>query len=243
MAVALDGSRLLVGAPSGDAGGAVFAYTLTGSGWALEQRLVPKDPIGFSNFGASIAAQHGVAVVGAPQAYKYADLWTRGAMYVYELGDEGWREVAAFDEGPVTDGGVFAGDVAIDRGVIVVSCDCPDGEAYVYERVGGAWTLVAVLVADWEAEWTFFSHSVAVSNGHIFVTAPHRDGSSTSVGTVVRYQRTTAGWVADGGISPPVAAPWLGFGDEMAASGETVVVAATPDEGAIPVWIFPTAAR
>jgi hypothetical protein len=243
MSVALDGDRLLVAAPGG-AGGAVFAYRRSGGAWIHEQTLTPDAPRGTECFGRSIAASGGVAVVGAPQTHPPEPGWSYGVAYVFELGPTGWVKTASFTEGPAEDGGPFAEFVTVRDGVIVATCHCFDGEAYVYERVDGAWTLVAILtIGGTVAEWTFFSHEVVVSNGHILVGVPYRDLAMADVGTVMRWMRTASGWVADGVLATPAPSAGQKFGHALAADGEMVVVAANPADSTIPMWIFPRGAR
>lgn len=68
-ALALDGDRLLVGAPRAGGGrGRVYAFSRGDSEWILDRTLVPGDLDGAA-FGRSVALRGARAVVGAPGAY------------------------------------------------------------------------------------------------------------------------------------------------------------------------------
>jgi choice-of-anchor B domain-containing protein len=67
--LALDGDRLLVGAPRADGGrGTVYVYTRDAMGWRLTRSLTPGDLPG-AEFGSAVALRGRLAVVGAPGAY------------------------------------------------------------------------------------------------------------------------------------------------------------------------------
>ncbi|WP_435105690.1 FG-GAP repeat protein [Arhodomonas sp. AD133] len=70
-AVALAGGVALVGAPRfdhpGRDSGAVWAFTPGAEGWRLNTRLSPAASDTYDEFGSAVAAEEGMAVVGAPQ--------------------------------------------------------------------------------------------------------------------------------------------------------------------------------
>ena len=120
VAISADGSRIAVGAPDfgGDGetsgSGAVFVYTLDGDGrFALETRFD-----GFverSRFGASVAVDGGLVVVGAPFDVDYL-----GAAYVYQLGrlSGAWVVTDRIEGGRVESG--MGGSVAAFGGFVLV---------------------------------------------------------------------------------------------------------------------------
>lgn len=89
--VALDGDRMLVGAPGDLAGtastfgvGAGVVYERTPTGWAETARLLPPTPT-LQRAGSGVALDGDRAVVGAQTA-----AGTQGVAYVYEYANSTW---------------------------------------------------------------------------------------------------------------------------------------------------------
>lgn len=245
-AVALGGDTLLVGAPDrmeADTGGRVFVFERRGQDWAEVGQMMPEEPYGADGFGFAVAISGDLAIVGAPDTSLGAwgtPLWVAGQAHVFVRTPAGWREDAVLRESPVESSGGFAMAVAAAPGVVVVACCCEDGDAYVYELVDGRWTLVATLQPPWTTLYTGFGHQLAVSNGHLFVTAPFADPE----GVPFRWERTAQGWVEDGGLDIPEEEEELQAGHAIAAAGELVVVGSAPGSiGSGAAWIFPHGAR
>ena len=80
--VALDGGLLLVGAPGVDPAGAAYVFRLQGGQWVQEQKLIGSEAQPGDAFGASVALDGEVLVVGAPGP---TDGGTQsGSVYLFE---------------------------------------------------------------------------------------------------------------------------------------------------------------
>jgi hypothetical protein len=88
-AVAIDGAKILVGAPFHDAvqedGGAAYAFTLTGSDWTPADKLAPGTLGAGDRFGHALAIRGATAVVGA--RFDEVAGEGAGAAYVYRTAD------------------------------------------------------------------------------------------------------------------------------------------------------------
>ncbi len=64
-AVASEGSRMVVGAPSHDGKGAVFVYSYDGAAWNLDSTIIPNQVQPGDKFGYSVSLSGGLLAVGA----------------------------------------------------------------------------------------------------------------------------------------------------------------------------------
>ena len=84
VALALDGDRLVVGAPRSDGGqGRVYAFARRSSGWSMDRTLTPGS-LDRAAFGSAVALRDEIAAVGAPGAFGNA-----GRAAVFELDSDG----------------------------------------------------------------------------------------------------------------------------------------------------------
>ncbi len=75
--LAVDGSLVAVGAPTGDVGGVVYVFEKKGTGWVQVARLSAPDAKKDDDFGRVVTLKGGMLAIGAPSRDS-----TRGAIYV-----------------------------------------------------------------------------------------------------------------------------------------------------------------
>lgn len=115
-AVAVDGDRLVVGAPgdstAGAGSGAVYAYERRGDTWEERAFLKASEPVAKTAFGSAVALRDDLLVVGAPARLD------AGAVYVFGMDLATWTEHAQL----TADGNAdrFGTSVAIGEGFIAV---------------------------------------------------------------------------------------------------------------------------
>jgi len=148
-AVAASGQRVLVGAASADGvalrTGAAYVFASAGGAWVQEARLIADDGRRHDLFGASVAIDGDVAVIGAPQN----TLTGPGFAYVFRRVDGVWNQEAKL---LASDGGAddaFGISVAVRGDTVVVGAwnhlnnaqSFPDGEgaAYIFRFTGETW--------------------------------------------------------------------------------------------------------
>ena len=148
-AVAISGSRVLVGATGedvcGDNSGAAYIYERSGIEWEQTALLTPSDCEPGRFFGRSVALDDDVAVISATQEFFSQE--APNSVYVFEPDSAGsWRETARLTGGSSSDEGPFATAVSVHGGRILVTAagnpagSLRSGAAYVFERTSdGAW--------------------------------------------------------------------------------------------------------
>jgi hypothetical protein len=158
VAVALEGTTLVVGAPaddttSGRGSGSVSVFERVGAAWVLRQKLLPPPeildlpPFDSLRFGASVALSGDRLAVGAPVT------WWEGRVFVYARSGGTWSQVAELAAPDATVWAGFGTAVALRGTRLLVGA--PDavkgtrrGAVYTFDETGGAWTFRERLDAD-----------------------------------------------------------------------------------------------
>lgn len=154
---AIDGSWILIGAPSNDAGtsgltnsGAVYAFEMPNSGWTdmvETQKVTAPDAQEYASFGASVSISGDLAVIGAPDSNTFT-----GEAYIYNRDANGnWSRTKTFYGETVNDR--FGTSVAVSGSWVTVGAPLYDsatngdniGAVYVYTDSGGSWAQSALV--------------------------------------------------------------------------------------------------
>ncbi len=83
-AISVSGGNVLIGAPSGAAGGRAYLYTLGGTTLSYVKTIAPADGSAGDRFGTSVALSGTTAVIGAPGATNHGGIGA-GNVYVFDL--------------------------------------------------------------------------------------------------------------------------------------------------------------
>ncbi len=120
--VALDGDRIVVGAPQYDQPspfiGAAFVFDLIGGIWTQTANLSPSDQPILTYFGWSVDVEGSRAVVGARTDNDAAP--AAGAAYLFEEGPGGWTEVEKFYGSGIGPGDTFSYAVDLDDSELLI---------------------------------------------------------------------------------------------------------------------------
>ena len=136
-AVAIDGGRLIVGAPDANFGkGSVYIFDQVGSKWVENTRLAPSDLASGANFGQAVAIDMDSAVVGAPGM---------NTIYTYQRESANWEQ-----DSKHTESGSFGSSVAIDGNTLLVgapTANANSGSVSVYSYGADTWDFQGTLTA------------------------------------------------------------------------------------------------
>lgn len=214
----------------------VEVYQRQSNMWLNSSLLVPLDEELEDGFGSSLAIDGDIAVVGAPLSDA-----TRGAAYVFARTQLGWMQVAKLMAETPSPSDEYGRSVAVLGSDIIVGAPQlipenpnnpdqiqPSGYADVWSQTGTGWERTAHLTetAPFNAgggEET--GGSVALTEGGwAFVGAP---GFAAGSGRVHMYLDLGGIWILQGSLSAIDSIQNLGFGTNLAATGETLVISAT----------------
>lgn len=255
---------------SASAAGAAYVFVRNGTTWTQDAYLKASNPGADDRFGASVAISGTTILVGAPLEDSGATTIggnqldesapQAGAVYVFRHLGSTWSQEAYFKATNSYAGLEFGRTVAIDGDRAVVGA--PNefgastgvngnqadltaplaGAAYVFLRVGSAWTQQAYLKASNTDSGDGFGGSVSVSADTIVVGASYEDSTATGVNG-----NQSDNSVGDSGAAYVFA--WNGtwsqqaylkasntgasdnFGHSLSIAGDALVVGAPDEEG------------
>jgi hypothetical protein len=198
-AVAIDGSRILVGSPghsgSGFAAGFAEVFVAAPDGWRHEAALNPSgvaSPMG-SRVGSSVALAGRTAAVGAPGHASSGP--STGCVDIHWRGKNGWTHTSRITSPHAQGGGMFGTSLALDESGVVLAVGAPcettpgrtesverGGQVHIFrcvdeETLAERWELVASIPAPRrecsvnEARPEAFGMSLAIRDGVLAIGA------------------------------------------------------------------------
>lgn len=235
-AVALDGERVLVGAPDAfdglNANGNAYLYRITGTGPVVEERQFASEGTN-SNFGASVGLDGTIAAIGQPA-------WNgvgRAVVYAYAPLDDEWVEMGTApgttaDDGlgdtvAVSGGRVFVGSGRFDRNAV------NDGVVQIFEVVHDTLTIERRQSFSGAAAGDRFGSAFDVEGDLLAVGAW---GTSNGRGEVVVYEWDTTNYVERQRIQPANIAVGSNFGSTVSVAGGRIYVGA-PGNGKVYTYV------
>ncbi len=194
--VALDGTRLLVGAPNNqDLGQAVgAAYILErfedgGAYWAVRARLYPTTPEEYGQFGTAVALDGDFAAVGAPSG-------AFGTAFVYRrVSETEWVPEATLQPEELVEGRHFGGSVGLSGDRLLVGAqfhETPEGNrgavfAFRREtRPTPAWVQEEPILRPSDAKSTDYFGASAALSGEVAIIGSPGDASFAGSAYVFR---------------------------------------------------------
>ena len=229
-ALRLGPDGLVVGAPGehDDRGAAyVFGRDALGALVPLARLVAPtRDPA--AEFGAAVAEDAGLVVVGAP-GHREGD----GAAWVFARRSYGYDLAAPLVPPAIAPGARFGAAVAIARGIVLIGADADApqglseaGAVWVFEHRAGAWRALTRLTDLAPAPDGHFGATVRFDGAVAAVGAYDADGARPQSGAVALFAPTAKGdWTRLVRFVDPAGAPGdrfgvgVGFAEGVAAIG------------------------
>ncbi|HPF41091.1 MAG TPA: hypothetical protein P5081_14295 [Phycisphaerae bacterium] len=232
--VDIDGDAMIVGAPnrqdSASQAGVSFIYERTSGDWEEVAELRHPAPSSSAHFGAAVAIEANLAIVGAPGAMS-----NTGVVFVHERVNGLWTPTASLTASDARLGAMFGASVALDDGRIVVGSprsyenDDAVGAAYVFEKLNGDWTETAKLTPSIRQLNAYFGGSLAISGATIAVGARQEDDGYAAAGVVYLFSYENGQWLESARLTSPSPSRSAQFGTSIALQGATLVVIAPSD--------------
>jgi len=229
--VAIDGDTVIIGSVFDDTdngvdSGSVYVYKRSETGWTEQAKLTASNVTEGNSFGDSVAFDGNTILVGASDN-------SGGSAYVYTLLEDVWTEQAKLLASDAAVDDYFGQGVAIDGDTIVIGApgdmsvsEPRNGNAYVYNRSGAAWTEEAKLTSSDGVTGDQFGGSVAINGDTIVVGAHYDDDRGENSGSAYVYTRSGSIWTEQAKLraSDGAADDW--FGQSVAIDGDTIVAGA-----------------
>ena len=225
-----------VGAPGdddrGSFAGKVAIYERTGEVWAYAGTVYAPDAAASAQFGASVAVDRDLVLVGASAA-NAAGIPT-GRVYVFARASGGWSVVQTIECPMPTYGDLFGDKMLVRDGLLIVGArgNRPNGlasagAAFVFERAGNAFVFRQRITAPTPQAQALFGFSIATDGARIVVATPYETSGSTMTGAAYVYTRVDGTWTLESrlqGSNTPSR-----FGSSVAIDGDRLVVGASGD--------------
>lgn len=202
---------LFAGAPGADPP-YVCVYEQSAGEWAASHELTPSTAQDAPGFATVMDAGPGRLVVGAP-----GDYLSKGAVYVYEGGPDGWQLETVIRPDGGTAGMDFGYTVALSGDTLVTGAR--DGAIYVYVRDESGWRQQARLTAA-----TSIGYTLDI-DGDTLVAGSRDGGVVSGYGSVYTFVRNGEEWTqAEKMASPEPYSEGREFGDVLCLNGDTLLV-------------------
>jgi hypothetical protein len=209
---------------------AVNVFREQGDGaWTLGATLTGSDNLPGSLFGASVAIDGNLALVGAPGGPP-----SRGAAYVFRENGGQFHEVAKLTPNETLPHGSFGSSIAVAGETIVVSGSNAHATAYVFKPgEGGTWTQHAALVPSDDQSFIYSDGRVAIHDDTIIVGAPQHSNAGKTQGAAYIYREDDAGhWTELAELSVNESLGGGAFGSSVAIGDGWAVVGSPGDDAA-----------
>lgn len=210
-------------------GGLVYITNKNSTGWGFIQNIQASDVEAFSYFGASIAIDEDVAIIGAPGCSTDENgnnsLNKAGAVYIFKKdGNGSWNEVQKIvgSSRSVNDG--FGSSVAIYNDCIIIGAPQKDkfgmdrrGAVYVFEKDGNnQWSETTIIEPNDLPVGAQFGYSIDMVDDQIIIGAPYMEmidsANTITCGSAFIYNYNNDIWSLHQQITPPTNAENQEFG-------------------------------
>lgn len=186
--IAIDNGIVAIGAftdsDNGPRSGA--AYLFDASTGQQIMKLVASDGSPNDYFGASIAIDDGIVVVGAESDDDNGE--NSGSAYIFDA--QTGTQIAKLLPEDGAPGDFFGNSIDIDNGIVAVSAlYIFDGSAYLFDASTGE-QLTKLLPSDADPN-DQFGHDIAIEDNIVAVGAPRDDDNNTDSGSVYLFNATT----------------------------------------------------
>lgn len=239
-AISIDGDNVLVGAYWHNVGangrqGTVYHFQRLGTQWSQQRRLVASDGAEDDIFGAAVAIDGGLSVVGAISDDVAANP-DQGSLYIFECQRSEQRQLVANDGAPFDQ---FGNAVAVSGDTAVVGAASEEdssggssqGAVYVFARTSTGWAQQQKLTANPVINGAEFGHVVDISGNTIVVGAWRETvGTTDTQGAAYVFVRSGSTWTQQARLLASDGDFLDEFGAAVAIDGNTIAVGAPSDD-------------
>ncbi len=233
-ALAYVGQNLIVGAPGRGAGGAAYSFWVDEAGSVHHVEIAVDGVPADGAFGAAVAIETGVAVIGAPGPFSLNGLagapqFQPGTAFVFEGGQGEWTPAGQLVP---TGGGAFGMAVAlVDGKALVTSPLDSQAQGAVFEFASddtGAWVQTGKITPATPQPSSFFGLSMSAGGEQLLVGAPVSGGMA---GAVHIFDSGAEGGWTEAQILTQETTGLMGFyGGAVSGGNDVLVVGASAAE-------------
>lgn len=249
--VAVDGQRILVGAPRNDDltngvvnnAGAAYLYEKQPSGsWLEVHKFVLDEPVANAQLGWSVAISGDLVAIAAGGIVHLDDgvsLPSAGSVYLFERqSNSEWSQVEELTSEVFREGIRYGQQVVMHESRLAVSevqlfdPEIGAGKVTIYARnAQGQWLVESALRGEEFGSDRFFGSALALRDGQLLVGAPLTMGPTAGVGPVFLYKLTARnGWQLTRELPGLDSVAEDEYGLSVALDGASILIGATGDD-------------
>jgi hypothetical protein len=236
--VDISGDTAVVGSWEDDAptnSGSVTVFRYIRGAWMVEQTLVAPVPASGDRFGAAVALEGDVLIVGAPEDDDFGS--NAGLAYVFHRADGVWAlETTLKNESPAAND-QFGWSLALSGETLAVGARLDDepatntGAVVVFLRSeAGVWTQQAKFKGVDTAASDQFGYSVALHDDTLVVGAFNDDDGGIDSGGAFVFMRSDGVWSQQAKLIPADLSPSDLYGSAVAVEADRAVVGSPQDD-------------
>ena len=197
--------------------GAVVIFTLTGSTWSQQAKLLNSDSAQFSYFGNSVSLSGNTLAVGA-YSKDEPGRTDQGAVYIFTTNGSTWTQQAKLlaSDGLASD--YFGSSVSLFGDTLLIGAPGDDfpqtigsfndqGSVYAFTRSGSTWTQYAKFSDTSGATSDVFGSSVVLAGDTFITGAPSDDATASNQGSFISQNfnlATNTASITVGPVTVPV---------------------------------------
>ncbi len=235
--VAIDGNRIIVGAPGRDHYGlddvgSAYVYSGSGTNWFPDGSLYPQDGAAQDRFGTIVDIHGHHAVIGVPNDDDHGT--SSGSVYVFRYDHFNWLFADKLHASDASEGDAFGTGVAIDGATIVAGAPANvgvewrhSGAIYVFEPYHYIWEQSQRLTHENAGFFDHLGQSVDIADDHIIAGAPF---ALDKAGIAIIYHQSGGYWTQSAEISAADGSPHDKFGMDVAIDPGIAAVGAPLDD-------------
>ncbi len=242
VSVSISGDAILVGADqdsdNGTWSGSAYVFERLGTQWTESRKLLPSTPSSYEHFGAAVAVDADVAVVGA---YGGPSQLFRGTAYVFRRVDSVWQQETSLTGSQSVAGDFFAAAVGVSGGRVLCGARWADlagqsstivdtGEAYLFSYDGAGWSEEQRLTEVDPQPGDGFGYSVAIRGALSLIGVHNRDHVGPHSGEAVLFCQENDAWQPEPRLIPSDPATEDMFGLSVALGSQFAVIGAPRDD-------------
>lgn len=216
--------------------GAAYSFEVNNALWTETQKLLEPGHA-FDRFGAAVALEGELAVVGAP--YENTEFGRdAGAAYVYRRNGGIWERTARLSPTGLAQNDRFGSAVAISGTTIAVSAPNDDhaagvdaGTVFVFDLVGTSWVTTQLVRANDAAASDLFGTSLALRGASLLAGAPLEDNAAgVNAGAAYLFTRSSGVWSQAAKLASSDLAAGDQLGMSVAIVGSSRVLVGAPED-------------
>jgi len=201
-AVAISGDDIVIGAQrdrdNGPDFGSAYVFTLDGSSWTQQAKLLPDDGDVDAAFGSVATVVDGTVLIGAMYDDDFGQ--ASGSVYVYQFDGSAWAQQAKLHPNNAERFVIFGQAIAQSDDLVMIGAEKRnpngpgEGVVVVFKHQGGTWVQKAKLKASDAIFNTRFGSAIALSGDTAVIGAQYDSRNGTLVGAAYVFRKEGSQW-------------------------------------------------